>query len=233
MVSLIIPTCEERENIEPLLARLAAVRSRLEEPLEVLVVDSSSQDGTAACARHTLHREALGHVIVASTRCDVAQAVRLGIRQAAGDLIGVMDADLSHPPELLPALVKAIRNEGVQVAVASRYVRGGGLAGWPWHRKVLSRLGNLVVRPLTPVADATSGYFVCEAPLMRSVERPLSGFKVLLEPLVTGRAHRVEEIPYVFTDRQRGASKLRPRILWAYAKQLARLYWERCRRSAR
>ena len=223
MLSVIIPTYRERQNLEPLLSRLHAVRTSLSEPLEVLIVDGGSDDGTAAHARTLLSPLALGRVIERDGRADLAQAVLHGVREARGDLIGVMDADLSHPPELLAALVRAVRS-GSEVAIASRYVRGGRAVGWPWSRRILSRAGNLLARPLVPVRDATSGYFVADAALLRSLTHQARGFKVLLEFLVQARVQRIQEVPYEFIERAHGTSKLSPRVLWLYLRQLGRLY---------
>jgi dolichol-phosphate mannosyltransferase len=154
---------------------------------------------------------------------DLAPSVLIGVEQASGDLIGVMDADLSHPPELLPALVKAVRS-GAQVAVASRYIPGGRIVNWPWTRRFLSWAGNVVARPLVQVADATSGYFVCPAELVRALPRCPQGFKILLELLVRNRVRTAQEVPYVFVDRRSGRSKLRLKTLGRYALQLAALY---------
>ena len=134
-----------------------------------------------------------------------------------------MDADLSHPPELLPELVAPIR-AGQDMTVASRYVPGGGIRDWPWSRRLLSWLGTTLVRPLVPVADATSGYFAARAELLKRLTRPPRGFKILLEILVQLRVRRVREVPYVFTDRRHGASKLKGRVLWWYLGQVLRLY---------
>ncbi len=226
MISVIIPTYQERDNIEPLLRRLAAVRPSLGEPLEVLIVDSNSDDGTADYGRQLFGELIPGRVIALDTQQGLAAAVLEGVRQATGDVIGVMDADLSHPPEVLPLLVRAVR-AGNQVAVASRYVRGGRIVNWRWSRRMLSRIGNLMARPLVPVADATSGYFVAETDLLKAIPRSPRGFKILLELLVRGCVHRVDEIPYVFVNRVRGASKLGIRILWLYLMQLGSLYVHR------
>jgi len=230
MLSVILPTCDEGATIEPLLQRLAAVRTTLGEPLEVLVVDKASADGTADIARTVLQQETLGRVVAGGETYDLAQAVHYGIHQAQGDLIGVMDADLSHPPELLPQLVRAVR-AGCHVAIASRYVPGGGVNGWPWQRRLLSRLGNGLARPLVPVADAMSGYFVCQAQVAKSLPLQPRGFKILLELLVAGQLRHVREIPYVFHERQRGVSKLSQRVLWCYLMQLVRLYGRHVRRG--
>jgi len=223
MLSLIIPTYCERDNMEPLITRLETVRTALGEPLEVLIVDSGSPDGTVEAATSRLSRHGLGRVVSLSARSGLAEAVMAGVRQAAGDLIGVMDADLSHPPELLPTLMKSVRS-GYEVAVASRYVPGGGVIGWSWMRRLLSRLGNQLARPLARVSDATSGYFVCRADLVNTLRLRPEGFKILLDILVAGCVHDVEEIPYTFVNRVRGTSKLSRDILGLYLRQLARLY---------
>ena len=232
MLSVIIPTYNEWGNIEPLIGRLDAVKRQLEEPLEVLIVDDASPDGTAKLAGQLLSISGLGRVIQRTGQRDVSLAVGEGLRNAQGELVGVMDADLSHPPELLPALVQAVRN-GCDLAIASRYVHGGGVEGWSWRRRWLSRLGNLIAHPLVRVHDATSGYFVCHAKAMRELAWQACGFKVLLELLVKGQAHRVQEIPYVFSDRRAECSNLGPRVVWSYGTQLARLYgyrlWGLCR----
>jgi len=228
MLSLVIPTYNERDAIGTLLSRLAAVRRELFEGLEVVIVDDHSTDGTPDIAEQVLRQRELGTVIRRAGSNDLAQAVLDGIRCARGDLIGVMDADLSHPPELLSALVEAVRR-GSDMAVASRYVQGGGIQHWPWTRRVLSRLGNLMARPLVPVFDATSGFFVGQAKLLKGLSLNPRGFKILLEILVQGCVHRVQEVPYVFVDRVTGRSKLGGRVLWLYGVQLVSLYLHRLR----
>ena len=226
MLSVIVPTFQESQNIEPLLRRLARVRAQLAEPLEVVIVDDASPDGTAARARALFAEDPFGRVIERSGPRDLTQAVREGIRQARGELIRVMDADLSHPPELLPALVEAV-HRGADVAVASRYAPGGGVANWPASRRLLSRVGNALVRPLVPVADATSGYFVCRVEVARALNPGTAGFKILLELLAAPPRRRVQEVPYLFTDRRRGSSKLGARVLGRYLTQVSRLYRRR------
>ena len=226
MLSLVIPTYRERENLEPLLTRLKAVRAVLSEPIEVLIVDDQSPDGTAQHAQRLLSQSGLGRVVEHHGKRDLGLAVREGVRHARGDLIGFMDADLSHPPELLPTLVAAVRS-GNEVAIASRYVKGGGIANWPWSRRVLSRLANRLTEPLVHVADATSGYFVCRASVLNASEWHPKGYKVLLELLARGCLHETQEVPYYFRDRQRGVSKLGMRTLALYSRQLVALYYDR------
>ncbi len=229
MLSILIPTYQEREAIGELLQRLAVIRTRLPEAVEVLVIDDRSEDGTPDIAEQILQREALGRVLRREGPRDLTQAILTGCQSASGDLIAVMDADLSHPPELLPALVEAVRS-GHDVAVASRYVPGGSVANWAWRRRVLSWMGCVMARPLVGIADATSGYFVCKAPVFKALSVRSHGFKILLEMLVQGGAQRVCEIPYTFVDRKRGSSKLNRRVLWLYVLQLGQLYLRRCAR---
>mgnify|MGYP001618546185 FL=1 len=229
MLSVVIPTDCERENIEPLLMRLSAMAPHLGEPMEVLIVDNRSDDGTSVQARRLLGGVIQGRVIECARKVDLAGAVMRGIVEAKGDVIGVMDADLSHPPELLPELIRAVR-AGSQVAVASRYVAGGGIMNWPWKRRALSRIGNLLARPLTRVSDATSGYFLFHGSLMRSLLLQPRGFKILLEVLVRGNVRAVQEVPYVFQDRLHGSSKLGTGVLWCYVVQLSQLYLYRLNR---
>ena len=226
MLSLIIPTYQERDNLAPLFARLRPVLASMEPGAELLVVDGASPDGTAQVARRLLSDLPSARVVELPRGCDLAQAVREGIRLAAGDAIGVMDADLSHPPEVLPQLVAAVR-AGSDVAVASRYVSGGKAENWPWHRRAISRAANALARPLVRVADATSGYFVCRASLVKSLPLGTRGFKVLLDILATAPIGTVHEIPYTFTDRRYGMSKLGVSALGRYLTQLARLYVRR------
>lgn len=227
MLSLIIPTYRERDNIEVLLRQIATVVPQIEEDFEILIVDSLSEDQTADCARKIVGHNLPGRVIDYPIK-DLTQSILEGIRQAKGNLIGIMDADCSHPPELLPVLVKAVYG-GSALAIASRYVQGGRIVGWPWTRRLLSRLGCALVRPISPVKDPTSGFFVCHADVMRRLKSRPQGFKILLELLAQDNVQPIREIPYVFTDRRRGKSKLRLGVLAHYLVQLAYLYGSRLR----
>ena len=232
LVSVIVPTYREQDNIEPLLMRLAAVVPQVGGRLEILVVDNDSEDGTVERARAVFSRIPVGRVIESGRQGGLAEAVFVGIQQARGEIVAVMDADLSHPPELLPALVEQVR-AGAEIAVASRYVRAGGIRDWPWSRRMLSRVGTSLVRPLVPVSDATSGYFAARADVLRRLTHPPQGFKILLEILVQLRLRRVREVPYLFTDRRAGVSKLGAKIVWLYGCQVIRLYGTRVIRRAR
>ncbi len=287
MLSLIIPTYKERENIEELFRRIESIESQLGEELELLIVDSDSPDGTSDLARNLLNEHLTGgaprdepvapkstprvgrhpaHPLVEANQLgrwpkaearwrggaprpeavarwrarvidsqsrDLTRAILEGVGSAQGNLIGVMDADLSHPPELLPGLVRSIR-EGYPLAIASRYVQGSQIVHWPLKRRLLSYLASRFARVLVSgITDPMSGYFVCQAEHLRKLSVQSCGFKILLELLVRMDVARVREIPYVFIDRRQGTSKLRALVLGRAIAQWVRLFGYRLRHSYR
>jgi len=139
----------------------------------------------------------------------------------------VMDADLSHPPEVLPSLFETVRSGTADVAVASRRVEGGGIRNWPLMRRFISWGSGLLARPLVRVRDTTSGFFALKRSCIEGVELRPIGYKIGLEVLARGRYDTVMEVPYIFTDRQYGQSKLGGKVMLAYLLQLASLYRER------
>ena len=135
-----------------------------------------------------------------------------------------MDADLSHPPEQLPALVAPVLDGSHDIAVGSRYVPGGSTEGWPLHRQWLSRLGGWLARPLCDVNDATSGFFAFRRELAATIAERARGYKILLELLMAGQGKlRVVEVPICFRDRMHGSSKLSLRHQWTYLQRLMAL----------
>jgi dolichol-phosphate mannosyltransferase len=242
MLSVIVPTYNERENVRPLVEGVIAALKGLSESAELLFIDDDSPDGTADEVRHVADElgvadgpvgsaTAAGRLVVRAVvredERDLAGAVQRGFKEARGDVIAVMDADLSHPPEVLPALLEAIRSGRADVAVASRRVKGGGVSNWPMKRRVMSWGAGLLARPLVPVKDTTSGFFALTRECVEGVRLRARGYKIGLEVLACGRYDLVEEVPYIFTDRRRGRSKLGGGVMLAYLVQLAALY--RCR----
>jgi dolichol-phosphate mannosyltransferase len=221
-VTVIVPTFNERENLAPLAERLFAVLDPRE--AELLVVDDDSPDGTAAAADEL--------AVALPVRCLVRRGVRglataviAGLRAARGELVVVMDADLSHPPESVPRLLDAMRDPRVQMAIGSRFVSGGRVdLHWPVHRRLNSLVGRLLARPLTPVRDVMSGFF-CVRRAEVDVERlrPV-GYKIALELIVRHGWKRVMEIPITFRDRAAGRTKLNVVEQLRYLRHLVRLY---------
>jgi dolichol-phosphate mannosyltransferase len=138
----------------------------------------------------------------------------------------VMDADLSHPPESVPALVDAI-GAGADLAVGSRYVAGGGTVDWPLRRRVVSRVACLMGNVLVPVRDATSGFFALRRAVVEGVRLNPIGFKIGFEVIARGRYRRVVEVPYTFRDREAGASKFGTREIGNYGLQLLQVARDR------
>ena len=233
-ISIVIPTYNEAENIEELLTE---IKNSLESAgivsYEVIVVDDSSSDGTAEIARDVAERLKIpGKIIVRRGRRGLTSAIMRGFTESRGKYIVVMDADLQHPPETIPGLFEKASREDLDVVIASRYTKGGGIEGAPIHRRFISRVAALVARILIPQArgirDPLSGFFlvrrsVIEGVGMDAVERHGRSFKILLEILVKGRYRRVAEHPYVFRPRKRGKSKLGVRESLEFVKQVMEL----------
>jgi len=228
-LSVIVPTYNERESLPELMDRLRQVARRL--PLEVVVVDDASPDGTGAMAEQYAREGALPIVVVHRARkAGLASAVLDGARAARGDVVSVMDADLSHPPEVLVDLAAQIR-AGADIAIASRYIPGGRIEAWPLPRRVVSRAATALARAVLglPARDPLSGFFAARRALLTEGRYLGLGYKLLIEVLATHPKARVVEIPYRFVDRVRGASKLSAGEILDYVRLLLTLRTRRDR----
>lgn len=215
--SIVVPTFREASNL-PVLARRIA---RSCPGCEILVVDDDSPDGTAEVARRLGAR-----VIVRRGERGLATAVLRGLEEAGEEIGVVLDADLSHPPESIPALVAAVE-AGADVAVGSRYGPGGEIEHWPLARRIASFAGTLLARPITTVSDPMSGFFSLRRSILEGATLRPQGFKILLEILARAPVHRVVEVPIRFEDRAAGASKFGPAERRAFLRQVMELYRER------
>jgi dolichol-phosphate mannosyltransferase len=209
-ISIIIPTYNEKDNIAPLVSRVAQALSGYD--YEILIVDDNSRDGTIEAASALAARYPV-KVLVRRSERGLATAVVHGLRSASGQIIGVMDADLQHPPEVLPDLIKAIRG-GADMAVASRYIPGGGCPNWGLSRKIISRVALVISHLLLPstraVKDPLSGFFMFRRQQVDTAKLKPIGYKISLEVMLTGQFRNVVEVPYIFEDRSAGKSKLNP-----------------------
>jgi dolichol-phosphate mannosyltransferase len=222
-LSLIVPTRNERATLERLVSAVATEFASRGIDGELIVVDDNSPDGTGAIADQLALRYPV-RVVHRARKLGLASAVLAGFERARGDVLGVMDADLSHPPSVVPGMLAAMRVLGADMVVASRYVPGGGVTRWPWRRRVMSRVASRLARPITPVRDATSGFFLVRRDAVEGVRLWSAGFKIGLELLGRGRIGSVAEFPYRFSDRAAGRSKMSAREVGAYLVQLLRLY---------
>ncbi|MBF8302480.1 MAG: dolichol monophosphate mannose synthase, partial [Candidatus Dadabacteria bacterium] len=195
---------------------------------EIIIVDDNSPDGTQQVAsqlRSTfINLEVLRRL---NKRRPSSAAVLDGIQLARGNMIGVMDADLSHPPEKIPELVKPILSGESDLIIGSRYVEGGNIENWPLSRRASSKLATLAARGLTHIKDPMSGFFFFRKEVLDGVELSPRGFKIGLEILVKGKYKKVTEVPIIFSDRKYGASKLSGSVILDYFSHLLRLYHHR------
>jgi dolichol-phosphate mannosyltransferase len=231
LVSLVIPTYNERDNIIPLLEAVRPAMAGRE--LEVWIVDDDSPDRTWERASDYARSHPEVHVIRRTSQRGLSAAVIEGFRRARGELLAVMDADLSHDPALLPRLVDAVIG-GADVAVGSRRVPGGGADNWPWHRRKASDVATALTRWWLRVRlhDPMSGYFVLRRAVFEGVRERLQprGYKILLEIVCRAGSVEAVELPYVFRDRQQGVSKVSPRVGWELLTSLWQLRAMRHRR---
>jgi len=222
-VSIVIPTYNERDRLAELMQALFDASAAASIDLEVVIVDDNSPDGTGALADELAgtHRMTVVH---RAGKLGLGTAVVEGFAVASADTFGVMDADFSHPPSLVPKMVAAFRATNADVLVASRYVQGGSTPDWPLKRRLLSRLGCLLARGLSPIRDAASGFFLIRRSIARGVAIKAGGFKICLELIVRGAPRTLVELPYRFDDRELGESKMSMREASGYLYQLRDLY---------
>ena len=222
-VSIIVPSYNERDNVRPLLTRIAAALTGYD--YEVIIVDDNSQDGTIDVVK-SLTGEFPVRLLVRTQERGLSTAVIHGIRNAAGPIIGVMDADLQHPPEKLPELINAIES-GADMVFGSRYVPGGGVTQWSLLRRIISRGASLIAHLLLPsarrVKDPMSGFFMFRRDRMDPDVLKPTGYKIALEILLLGRFEHVVEVPFIFDDRSAGASKLKASTQIEYLRHVLSL----------
>jgi len=229
MLSVVVPTYNEAGSVTGLAERLHAALGARE--WELVIVDDGSPDGTADVAAALAPRIPV-KVVRRAGKAGLASAVVAGFAAARGGILVVMDADLSHPPETVPGLVAAVEN-GADLAVGSRYVKGGGVMDWPFKRRVVSRVACLMGNALVPVRDATSGFFALRRSVVDGVPLNPIGFKIGFEVIARGRYRTVVEVPYTFRDRELGASKFGRREIVQYAVQLGQVARDRMLRRIR
>ncbi len=227
LLSLVIPTYNERGNLAPLLEELRGLLDDAAPNLyELIVVDDDSPDRTWELAEEISCDFPQVRVLRRKAERGLSAAVVAGWKIARGTIWGVIDADLQHPPAVIVPLLAAMADD-VDLAVATRHLPGGGVSDWKWSRRILSRGAQAVAVALVPaarlVSDPMSGFF-----LVRAVALPLErinplGYKILLDVLAQGNLRDIREVPYVFRERSSGGSKVTLRQYCEFVVQLVGL----------
>jgi dolichol-phosphate mannosyltransferase len=230
-LALVIPTLNEAANVQRVLKQVRAALDAAQVPFEIIVVDDDSHDGTGQLVAAMAREDARIRLVVRKGQRGLAGAILDGWRATAAGVLGVIDADGQHPPELLPELYRAI-SAGRDLAIGSRYALGGGIGDWNASRRWLSSAAVLATWPLQKrgarAHDPMSGYFLVRRACVEGIAFQRSGFKLLLEILIRGRVSSLQEIPFAFGLRFHGESKAGVQVGWDYARLLARLYAGKC-----
>jgi dolichol-phosphate mannosyltransferase len=224
--ALVVPTLNEAANIEPLLHKVVDVLSPSSFGWEILVVDDESSDQTQDRVKRFTESEPRVRLLVRASQRGLAGAITYGWAHTDADLLGVIDADLQHPPELLPILISKVA-DGCDIAIASRYVQPHSIDGWSPLRAAISRMSLLaskpVQKPALEVKDPMSGFFVLRRKCISGLNFQPTGFKLLLEILARGHISSVTEVPFKFAPRHQGKSKANLMTAVHYLSLLRRL----------
>lgn len=220
-LSIIVPTFNEGCNVLQLAERIAN-SLRDHNSYEVLFVDDSTDD-TELYLQHLTRQYPEFRYVHRTEKRGLASAVMEGFHIAHGHIIVVMDADLQHPPEIIPKMLDTIR-EGSDIVVPSRFVRGGGDGGLNWLRKIVSWsarwIARLAIPRARPISDPTSGFFAIRRRVIEHVTLQPIGWKILLEVIVRGNYTSMTELPYHFEERSGGFSKLNAREQLNYLRHV-------------
>jgi dolichol-phosphate mannosyltransferase len=218
-LALVVPTYNERDRLPDLVRTIFNVYAAGGIDGELVIVDDNSPDGTGKLADELALRYPI-RVLHRPGKLGLGTAVIDGFALSEAEIVGVIDADLSHPPDLVPRMLRAMQDARADFVIGSRYVPGGGTKNWELSRVLMSKFACQLARGLTPVKDVTSGFFLIRRDLARGVEISAGGFKICLELLIRSAPKLVIEVPYVFTGRTAGESKMNLAEATGYLKQL-------------
>jgi len=229
-LSIILPTYNESENIVNILNSIKENVSKLIDT-QAIVVDDNSPDGTGKIVEDYLKnlKKITNYtikIVHRKTKDGLGSAILKGVQQATGDTIVVMDSDFSHPPQVIPKLVESIKKYQYDIAVASRYIKGGKIENWSAKRKLISKFATLIAKKGLGIdtKDPMSGFFAFKKNILNGLNLDAIGYKILLEILVKTKNVSITEIPYTFQDRELGSSKLNMKIIVDYYKSVWKLY---------
>jgi len=220
-LTVIIPTFKEEANIKKIITEVNTVFQHNNLNGEILVVDDNSPDNTIAIVTELKKTLPNLNLLVRISDYGLSQSVADGFSHASADIFVVIDADLSHPPALIPKMYAEIR-AGADIVIGSRYMEGGGIRKWPLKRRIISLGATFLGRLLFPdITDPVSGFFALKKSVISEAQLKPRGYKILLEVLGKGTWENDKEIPFEFSDREVGSSKLKLRTIVEYAQQVA------------
>ncbi|MEO9277555.1 MAG: glycosyltransferase family 2 protein [Nitrososphaera sp.] len=227
-ISIVIPTYNESRNIVRILDSLNISIPR-DLDAEVIVVDDNSPDGTSNTVEEYAKRQDKGldiQVIKRANKRGLSSAIVKGIEHAKGDAVVVMDSDLSHPTQTIPKMIEELHKSDCDIVVASRYIKGGSISGWPFKRKLISKGATKIAQHGLgiKIKDPMSGFFAFKRNIVNNIKFDAIGYKILLEILVKAKNAKVKEIPYNFIDRTSGSSKMSISVGVDYLKSVWKLY---------
>jgi dolichol-phosphate mannosyltransferase len=227
-LSIVLPTYNESKNIAAMIDGLSGILdASLNRTYEIIVVDDDSPDGTWQVAAGLMAQHPHLRVVRRRGERGLSSAVIRGWQVAQGKWLGVIDADLQHPPEIMSTLAQETER-GADIAVASRHIQGGGVSDWSLNRRIISRCAQLIGLVILPgivsrVSDPMSGCFIVRREAIQNIELKPVGYKILIEVLGRGRCRWIGEIPYVFRERTQGQSKANHAVYLEYLWHLLRL----------
>jgi len=234
-ISIIIPTYNESTYNESqnILQILKSIKDNLPKNFvtQAIVVDDNSPDGTGKLVEEYLKNfkkmaDYTIEIIHRKAKDGLGSAILKGIQHAKGDTIVVMDSDFSHPPQIIPKLIESIKKYQYDIAVASRYIKGGKVQGWSLKRKTMSKFATLIAKKGLGIdtKDPMSGFFAFKKNIIKGLNIDAIGYKFLLEILVKTKDVTVKEIPYTFQDREFGSSKVSIKTIFDYYRSVWKLY---------
>jgi len=219
-LTVIIPTYKEESNVGTIIESVDKVFDQNGINGEILIVDDNSPDETIETVKNLQKTKPNLNLVVRTKDPGLSQSVVEGFRSARSEVFMVIDADHSHPTELIPDFFNEIK-QGNDVVIGSRYMAGGGIKKWPLKRRIISLGATFLGRLLFPeIHDPVSGFFAVKKKVVDNAPLRPRGYKILLEILGKGKWEKSTEIPFEFTDRATGSSKLKSKTIIEYAEQV-------------
>lgn len=221
MITILLPTYNEKDNL-PLLVR-KILQLGLND-IEILIIDDNSPDGTGEIADNMKKEYGNIKVFHRTGERGLGSAIKFGFEESDSDIVGVMDTDLSHDAFILPEIINQMKH-GADFVIGSRYTEGGGIKDWTFLRRLVSRIATLMVKPLTHIKDPMSGFFFLKKDVIRQMNINPNSCKICLDIIVRGHYKKSVEVPYIFTNRKIGKTKIFTlREMMKYLSYIAFLY---------